>query len=133
MGGGIESTSHKYGFFNFICPAFEMVLGDGRVVTVSPKENTDLFAAVPFSYGTLGFLTSIDIDIVPYRPYVELTYHHVQGLNQVVEKFVEVTNDHLVDSVEGIMYSLDTGVIMSGKFVDEIPEGLSNQYNAFGR
>ena len=32
MGGGIESTSHKYGLFQYICRRFEMVLGDGRKV-----------------------------------------------------------------------------------------------------
>ena len=76
---------------------------------------------------------SVDIDIIPYKPYVELTYHNVQSLDQVVNKFVEVTNDPTVDSVEGIMYSLNAGVIMRGRFVEEIPKGLSNMYNAFGR
>ena len=133
MGGGIESTSHKYGFFQYICQAFEMVLGDGRLVRCSPEEHPDLFTAVHLSYGTLGFITSIDIDIIPYKPYIELTYHNVQSLDQVVNKFVEVTNNPTVDSVEGIMYSLNAGVIMSGRFVEEIPKGLSNMYNAFGR
>ena len=32
MGGGIESTSHKYGLFQYICRAFEMVRGDGTKV-----------------------------------------------------------------------------------------------------
>jgi hypothetical protein len=31
----------------------------------------ELFAAVPFSYGTLGFLMSVDIDIIPYKPYIK--------------------------------------------------------------
>ena len=35
MGGGIESTSHKYGLFQYICRRFEMVLGDGRKVVYS--------------------------------------------------------------------------------------------------
>ena len=131
MGGGIESTCHKYGFFHFTCRAYELVLGDGKVVWVSPKEHQDLFTALPFSYGTLGFLMSIDIDIIPYKPYIELTYHSVKSLDQVVDKFEEVTKDPMVDSVEGIMYSLDKGVIMSGKFVDNIPKG--GKYNGLGR
>ena len=44
-------------------------------------------------------------------------------LDEVVNKFTEVTNDPEVDSVEGIMYTLDTAVIMSGKFVDKVPQG----------
>ena len=104
MGGGIESTSHKYGLFQYICQRFEMVLGDGSKVNCSPAENPILFAGIPFSYGTLGFLTAVDIDIIPYKPYIELTYHNVQSLDEVVNKFTEVTNDPEVDSVEGIMY-----------------------------
>ena len=37
MGGGIESTSHKYGLFQYICRRFEMVLGDGRKVRLFDK------------------------------------------------------------------------------------------------
>ena len=123
MGGGIESTSHKYGLFQYICRRFEMVLGDGTKLWCSPTENPELFSAIPFSYGTLGFLTCVDIDIIPYKPYIELTYHNVQTLDDIAQKFTEVTNDPDVDSVEGIMYTLNTAVIMSGKFMDKIPSG----------
>ena len=131
MGGGIESTSHKYGLFQYICQRFEMVLGNGEKIWCSPTENPALFSAIPFSYGTLGFLTCVDIDIIPYKPYIELTYHNVKTLDEVVDKFTEVTNDPDVDSVEGIMYTLDTGVIMSGKFVDKVPVG--GKYNPLNR
>ena len=94
-------------------------------------ENKELFAAIPFSYGTLGFLTCIDIDIIPYKPFIQLTYHNVQSLDEVVDKFTEVTNDPDVDSVEGHMYTLNTGVIMSGKFVDKVPKNA--KYNPLSR
>ena len=32
MGGGIESTSHKYGLFHYICRRLEMVTADAEVV-----------------------------------------------------------------------------------------------------
>lgn len=131
MGGGIESTSHKYGLFSNICRAYQLVLGDGSAVWCSPAENEDLFLAVPFSYGTLGFLTCVDIDIIPYKPYIKLTYHNVKSMDEAVEKFKEVTKDPDNDSVEGIMYSLDTGVIMSGKFVHRVPP--RTKYNPLNR
>jgi len=131
MGGGIESTSHKYGLFQFICQAYELVLGDGSVVWCSPTEKPDLFLAIPFSYGTIGFLTCVDLDIVPYKPFLKLTYHNVKTLDKAVDKFKEVTNDPKVDSVEGIMYTLNTGVIMSGEFVDRVPS--TAKYNPLDR
>lgn len=35
MGGGIESTSHKYGLWQNICLKYEMVLADGSLTTCS--------------------------------------------------------------------------------------------------
>jgi delta24-sterol reductase len=48
-----------------------MVLADGSRLWCGPKEKPELFSAIPFSYGTLGFLTAVDIDIIPYKPYIK--------------------------------------------------------------
>lgn len=65
MGTGVESSSHIYGLFQHICESFELVLADGSLVQCSKTENADLFYAVPWSYGTLGFLTAAEIKILP--------------------------------------------------------------------
>lgn len=65
MGTGVESSSHIYGLFQHICVSFELVLADGSVAKCSREENSDLFYAVPWSYGTLGFLTAVEIKILP--------------------------------------------------------------------
>jgi len=44
-----------------------MVVADGSVKTCSKSENSDLFYVIPWSYGTFGFLTSVDIMIVPFK------------------------------------------------------------------
>ena len=67
MGGGIESTSHKYGLWQNICLKYELVLADGSITTCSREENSDLFYAIPWSYGTLRFLTAVDIMIIPFK------------------------------------------------------------------
>lgn len=65
MGTGVESSSHIYGLFQHICVSYEIVLADGSVVTCSRDNNSDLFFAIPWSYGTLGFLTAVEIKILP--------------------------------------------------------------------
>jgi FAD/FMN-containing dehydrogenase len=57
VGGGYagtagESSSFKYGFFDRTINSVEMVLADGKLVTASEKENSDLFrgAAVPLEH-----------------------------------------------------------------------------------
>ena len=119
MGGGIETTSHKYGLFHCICKSYEMVLANGKVVTCTEDEMPDLYTAIPFSYGTLGFLTAVEIDIIPYKKYIKLTYFPVRTVDQAVAVFERETKDPSKDSVEGIMYSMNEGVIMSGTFVDK--------------
>lgn len=89
----------------------------------------ELFSALPFCYGTLGFLTAVELDIIPYKPYIKLTYVPLHSLDEVVDEFTRITNDPKVDSVEGIMYSLDTAVIMNGVFVDDYEPDKLNRMN----
>lgn len=74
-GVGVESSSHIYGLFQHICMQFEVALADGSVVFCSPEKNPELFYNIPWSHGTLGFLLSAEIRIIPAKPYVKLQYY----------------------------------------------------------
>jgi delta24-sterol reductase len=63
MGFGIETSSHKYGLFQHICKALEVVLPDGTFVRATPDENAEIFYALPWSHGTLGFLVAAEIQV----------------------------------------------------------------------
>lgn len=47
--------------------SYEVVLPDGNVVECSPEQEPDLFFSLPWSYGTIGFLTCVELDIIPSR------------------------------------------------------------------
>ena len=49
-GGGIESTSHKYGLFHHTATEFQVVIGNGDLIVCNEKENTDYFHAVPMRF-----------------------------------------------------------------------------------
>ncbi len=117
MGGGLESTSHKHGFFQYTCKAFEVVLPDGTVITCTENEHADLYASIPWSYGTLAFLTAVDIKIVPYKKYVKLLYRPMQSLDEAIKQFQNEVHNY--DSVEMFMFSKDQGVLMLGNFVND--------------
>nr|XP_039255655.1 delta(24)-sterol reductase-like [Styela clava] len=128
MGTGVETSSHKYGLMQHVCVAYELVLADGSFVRCSKDENTDLFYAVPWSYGTLGFLVAAEIRIVPAKPYVKINYHPVHSAKDVTEKFsAESFKTDKNDFVEGLAYSRDTAVIMTGSMVDTFEEGKLNR------
>ena len=110
----------RYGAFHNLCKAYEMVLSDGSVVWVDQTNHQDLFEAIPISYGTLGFLVSVNILIIPYKPYVKHTYYTAHSMDKMIELFEREVNDPSVDTVEGIMFTKQQSVIMSGKFVDAI-------------
>lgn len=65
MGTGVESSSHIYGLFQHICLSFELILADGSLIECSREENPDIFYAIPWSHGTLGFLTAVKLKILP--------------------------------------------------------------------
>ena len=46
-GGGLESTSHKWGMFHHTCTQYEVVVADGSVVLANKDHNTELFHAIP--------------------------------------------------------------------------------------
>ena len=102
-------------------------MSDGSVITCDKTNYRDLYDAIPVSYGTLGFLVSVTIDIIPYKPYLKHTYYSVPSIDELVKKFEKETEDPSNDTVEGIMFSKDKSVVMSGQYVDDIEVKMSSQ------
>nr|KAG5709593.1 hypothetical protein BaRGS_001643 [Batillaria attramentaria] len=131
MGVGIETSSHKFGLFQHCCVSFELVLADGEVVKCSKDENPDLFYSVPWSYGTLGFLVSAEIRIVPAKKYVRIDYqpvHRHQDMLRVFEQETKKSSGN--EFVEGLAYSLDEAVIMTANMTDDAEP---DKINAIGK
>jgi delta24-sterol reductase len=64
MGFGIETSSHRHGLFQHICTALEVVMPDGRFLRCTAEENSDMFYALPWSHGTIGFLVAAEIEVI---------------------------------------------------------------------
>mmetsp|Transcript_16233 Transcript_16233/g.18509 ORF Transcript_16233/g.18509 Transcript_16233/m.18509 type:complete len:583 (+) Transcript_16233:87-1835(+) len=145
-GTGIESSSHKYGLFHEIVTELELLLGDGTVVVATAtNEYKDLFHGVPWSYGTLALLLSAKLKLIPCKEFVKLTYtphytkegyvEHMRQLSgEYNNKDIEAAHDKKSFTetpmfVEGLSYSLETAVVMAGKFIDakDVPLGAANR------
>ena len=118
-GTGIESSSHRHGLFHEQCVAFELCLADGTVVTASRTEHADLFHAVPWSYGTLCFVLSVKLRVVPCQPYVRLTYTPYTEKSAALAHFAALSSagDAAPEFVEALAFSPTAYVVMAGEQV----------------
>ncbi len=122
VGGGIagisgESSSFKFGGFHEGAIEYEVVLGNGEIVIVSKRRNKDLFEALPGSYGTLGVITSIKLNLVPAKPYVKLKYISTTSMKETKQKTTEYSKTD-VDFIDAVQLSPKLGVVMVGTFSD---------------
>jgi delta24-sterol reductase len=132
LGYGIESSAHKYGLFADTVVSAEVVLADGKVVHASATENADLFRALPWSYGALGFLTAVELRVIPAKPYVRVSYEPVQGLGAICARFTQLcTASAPPEFLEMLFFDLDRAVIVHGDFADLPPGAPVNTISRF--
>ena len=123
VGGGFvgtagESSSFKHGFFDRTVLSAEVVLADGTLVTASQSENQGLFEGLRGSFGTLGVLTLVELQLIPLQKLVEVTYHPTFSFENATDKMQYHTTDQRNDYVDGVLFSKGTGVIVTGRLVD---------------
>lgn len=138
-GYGIEGSSHKYGLFYDQVIEMEVVLAKGRLVKATKdNEYSDLFHAMPWSYGALGMLVGVKMHLIKTEPYMRITYYPVTGtIQQMCEAwnhFLVPTDKPWAEYVEGLIYSSTRGAIMTADYADaEEAHKPGNHVNRFGR
>ena len=60
-----------------------------------------------------------EIRIIPARTWVKLTYEPVHGLENICQRFAQESANKENQFVEGLQYSLDEAVIMTGVMTEE--------------
>jgi delta24-sterol reductase len=132
MGVGIEASSHRYGFLYETITEFELVIANGNVIKASEKEHKELFRSLPWSHGTLGFLVGVTLKIVKIKPYIKLTYHPFHSLEELSAAFKKYTEEGpLPTFLEGLQFSKEEGVLMTGNFDDGASMTRLNKINNY--
>lgn len=131
-GGGFsgtsgESSSFRYGFFDRTINWIEMVLPNGEVVTASSTNKPDLFWGAASSFGTLGVITLLEIQLIEAKKFVQLTYHAVPNMSLAMKKMEEAIADPSNDYLDGIVLAKDSIVVCSGRFTNNAPTGAKVQ------
>ncbi|GAB0136117.1 hypothetical protein EsDP_00004431 [Epichloe bromicola] len=116
-----ESSSFRHGFFNETINHVEMVLGNGDVVRASREERQDLFRGAAGAVGTLGITTLMELRLIEAKKFVRTTYHRTGSVAEAVDKVRLETQNPENDYVDGILFSKDHGVVITGTMTDEKP------------
>jgi hypothetical protein len=121
MGTSLESSSHAHGQFNDACLGFEVLLGDGTIVWASPDEHPELFYGMSGSFGSLGILLLVELQLVPAEPYVKLSYETFSSVPAAIQKMEEkVRSQHPPTYLEAIVYRSDLVKVISADPVSSI-------------
>jgi delta24-sterol reductase len=123
VGGGFvgtagESSSFKHGFFDRTVLSAEVVLADGTPVMASATKNPDLFEGLRGSFGTLGVLTMVELQLIPLKSMVEITYQHTHSFEEAMNAMQQQMAEHKNDYVDGILFSKTFGVVVAGRLTD---------------
>ena len=130
MGMAGESASHRWGCFNDVCTAFEILLGDGSLLRATPYENQDIFYGIAGSYGTLGPLVSAEIQLIPTKDFVHLQYTVFTDPLKAVQTLKRLSSaPESPDFLEGIVFSKDLAVVIEGSLKSK--EHLSKNLTKF--
>src|ERR1051326_4756432 len=119
-GLGIESSSFKFGLVHETIEEMEILLGDGRLMTCSCRENPDLFFGFPNSYGTLGYALRLTVRLPPAKPYVHLTHTRFTDPEPYFSRIADRFESDL-DYLDGTIFSRDEMYLTEGEFVAYAP------------
>src|SRR5690606_6941122 len=122
VGIGIESTCFRSGFVHDGLVEADVLLPSGKVVTASASnEHADLFAALPNSYGTLGYILRARIAVEPAHRYVHLHTERLAGTGAYLDAMRAAVESGEHDFVEGLVFEDGRYLLMTGRHADDVP------------
>lgn len=93
--------------------------GQGSRVLVGPDGGEhELFRAAAGALGTLSVTTLVEVKLQPAKRFVKATYHRRNSVAETIATVREETAREGNDYVDGILFSRDHGVVISGRMTD---------------
>lgn len=115
----METNSHTLGLIQETVVAFEIVTSHGELLRVTKENNPELFYALPWSHGTLGFLVAVELKILPIKPFMHVKYIPCHTKEDLCKQMKELSEaDDAPQFLEATVYSKETSVIMVCEFAD---------------
>ena len=125
-GGGIESSSFRYGFVHETVLEFDLLTGTGECLTCRPdNEHSELFFGFPCSYGALGYCLRARIRIVPTQPYVHLEHRRFREITPFFERIERLCRENRPEGsplafIDGSVFADGEFIITTGKWAEHV-------------
>ncbi len=132
-GGGIESSSFKYGLVHETVEEIEVLLADGETaICTKNNKHKDLFYGFPNSYGTLGYILRLKVRLLRVKQYVRITHERFNDAKSYFKRVDEVCSKYrkskTVGFIDGTIFDPKEMYITIGEFVDEAPQTSDYKY-----
>ena len=121
-GLGVEASSFRYGLVHENVTEMEILTGNGEAIKASAQENADLFATVPNSLGTLGYVLKCKVRLIPIKKFVSVRFTRFTNAKAYFEEMKSTAKKQEADFLEGIVYGHEHFVLVVGNFTDELPD-----------
>jgi len=121
-GLGIEASSFRYGLVHETIEEMEILCGDGGIRICRPdNENSDLFYAIPNSYGSLGYILRLRVKLLPANPFVRIIHHRFSDRMQFLSAMESACtqSSNVPDFVEGVTFAPDDFVLTTVRLTED--------------
>ncbi|MEO6887339.1 MAG: FAD-binding oxidoreductase [Jatrophihabitantaceae bacterium] len=125
-GLGVESSSLRNGLPHESVLEMDILTGSGEIITASPDQHIDLFAAFPNSYGTLGYAVRLRIRLEPVAAFVALRHVRFDEPDDLVAAIASIAETgawlgEQVDFVDGVMFRPAESYLCLGRWAEHGP------------
>ena len=127
IGGG--SATFRHGYFHESVTQFDIIIGNGDLLTCTPTQNSDLFYATANTLGTLGYITQLTLKIRKCKPYVKTQNIYYQDAETFFAALEKYQADESIDFLDGTIFGKTSFILVIGKFQDNVEGELDNFVN----
>lgn len=133
MGFGIETNSHAVGLHQESVLEYELLDSHGKRHRVTAESDPELFYALPWSHGTIGFLLSVKVRLLRTKRFLRMVYEPTSSAEQLTAKLSEyAAMEGAPDFLEATQYDRHRAVIQAAWYAESPPAGrVANPINRF--
>ncbi len=132
-GFGIETANHRFGLFHESIVSFDIVMPNGEFLHASQDENAELFRAIPWSWGSIGFITAVELKMVKSTSHVRMRYIPCRSSTELRQTIEDYMANNKAWFLEAIVYNKNQSVVMAGDFVEVDTREKRANVNPIGR